>query len=741
MHYVRTAIDARLTFPRDVLLRWIEAERGRFVPWLAVCMGAGVVAYFARTTEPVWWSGLAASALAVLGVALARHTLVARGVAICGLVAALGFAAAQLATGRAAPAAPLPAKAVVLTATVRGVEALPEGRRLMLDGAVLGGAVLGGAVLGEAVQDASVQDGAMQVGAMQVGAVQDGAAPIGRSLRVRLKPDDPAIIASGDTIQLRALLRPPAPPAYPGAWDLQRDAYFHGLAGYGTALGMTKVTARQTPGVRAWLQGVRDGVAGRVMAGIPGPAGAVAATLLTGGTAAIPATDRAAFRDSGLAHLLAVAGLHIGIVMGLFIGVTRFGLALSERAALFWPCKSIAALSGLAGGGVYLVLTGGHLPILRSFMMASLVTLGLVLGRRAMSVRGWALAAVGLMLALPNEVVGVGFQMSFSAVLALIAGYEALRPWLTRLYRRRALHHVTTLALTSLLAGTASAPYAAYHFGHFQLYFILANLLAVPLTALWVLPAGLVALLLMPFGLEQLALVPMGYGVDVIIAIARGTAALPAATVALPAMPGWGLGVFTIGLGWLCLWRTRLRLVGIVPMLAGLLSPLLTVPPDVLLSSDGRLIALHDGGYWAQDRGGAAFTRGAWEDHLANGPIQTLVTGRPALCGPGACDIVRDGQLVRLVRGRGRQGACDGVSLLISAEPARGVCPRGVPYLDRFSVWRDGAHAVWIEPGGVRVISDRQARGDRPWVPPLPVPRPQIPALPMATPDEGTVAE
>ena len=709
MHQVLLAIDSRLIVPRDALLGWVEAERGRFVPWLAVCMGMGVVAYFARTTEPAWWSGLAVLALAVVCVAIARRTLVARGVALCGLMAALGFVSAQVAAGRAAPPVSLPAKAVFVTATVRGVEVLPEGRRLLLDRAEFG----------------------------ESGSAELGGAPIARSLRVRLKPDDRAVIGSGDTVQVRALLRPPAPPAYPGAWDLQRDAYFAGLGGYGTALGLVEVVQHRTPGVRAWLQGVRDGVAARVMAGLPGPAGAVAATLLTGGTAAIPADDRAAFRDSGLAHLLAVAGLHIGIVMGLFIGVTRFGLALSERAALFWPCKTIAALAGLGGGGMYLLLTGGHLPILRSFMIASLVTFGLVLGRRAMSVRGLALAAVGLMLALPSEVVGVGFQMSFSAVLALIAGYEALRPWLTRLYRRRALHHVTTLALTSLLAGTASAPFAAYHFGHFQLYFILANLLAVPLTALWVLPAGMVALLLMPFGLEHLALVPMGYGVDVILAIARGTAALPAATVALPAMPGWGLGVFTIGLAWLCLWRTRPRLLGMVPMLAGLLSPLLTVPPDLLLSPDGRLIALRDGGYWAQDRGGAAFVRSAWQDHLASGPIQTLVTDRPSLCGPAACDVARDGQLVRLVRGAGRRDSCEGVSLLISAEPARDICPRGVPYLDRFSVWRDGAHAVWIVPGGVRVLSDRQARGDRPWVPPLPVPRAHVPSLPMAPVDEG----
>ena len=700
MQRVLTALELEWRTPWPALLAWVEAERGRFVPWLAVCMGAGVAGYFARTTEPAWWAGLLACGIALGAVVLARHTLVARGVALCGLAAAMGFASAQAGTGRAAGPAPLPMRAVVLTATVRAVEALPEGRRVVLQQAVWNDAV-----------------------------------PLARTLRVRLRTNDPVLPEAGDTLRVRALLRPPAPPAYPGGWDLQRDAYFAGLAGYGTALGPVEVVARTSPGIAAWLNGLRDGVAARVMAGLPGAAGAVSATLLTGGTAAIPAPDRAAFRDSGLAHLLAVAGLHIGIVMGLFVGLTRFGLALWERAALHWPCKTIAALAGLAGGGGYLLLTGGHLPILRSFIMASLVTLGLVLGRRALSLRGLALAAFGLMVAMPHEVMGVGFQMSFSAVLALIAGYEALRERLARLYQRRFVHHVTSLALTSLLAGSASAPFAAYHFGHFQLYFIVANLLAVPLTALWVLPAGLVALALMPFGLERLALIPMGWGVDVILAIAHGVSDLPAATVALPAMPGWGLCAFALGLAWLSLWRTRPRLLGVVPMLAGVLSPLLTVPPDLLMSPDAKLIAVREGGYWAQGPGGG-FLRSSWEDHLASGPIQSIVTGRPAICTADRCDLLRDGQLLRLARGAARPG-CEGVTLFVSAEPARDVCPRGVSYLDRFSVWRNGAHAVWLGPGGVTIVSDRAYRGDRPWVPPVPAPRPSVPDLPMAATDEG----
>ena len=92
-----------------------------------------------------------------------------------------------------------------------------------------------------------------------------------------------------------------------------------------------------------------------------------------------------------------MAGLHIGIVMGLVMGAVRFGLALWERAALRWPCKQIAAGAALAAGGGYVLLTGMHVPVLRSFAMASLVTLGIAAGRRAFSMRGLALAALAIM--------------------------------------------------------------------------------------------------------------------------------------------------------------------------------------------------------------------------------------------------------------------------------------------------------------------------------------------------------
>jgi len=598
-------------------------------------------------------------------------------------------------------------RAVVLTGIVRGVDLLPEGRRVTL---------------------AEVR-------------LEPDKPPLARLVRVRLHRMDLAPMGSGDRVRLRALIRQPSAPAYPGGWDLQRDAFFSGLGGSGYALNLAEVLERAPPhGGSAMLQGVRDWIAGRAMAGLPGPAGAVAATLLTGTTTAIPQHDREAFRDSGLAHLLAVAGLHIGIVMGLVMGAARLALASFERTALHWPTKAIAAGVALAVGGAYLLLTGAHLPIMRSFAIACLVTLGLVLGRRALSLRGLALAAAALMLLAPNEVVGVSFGMSFSAVLALIAGYEALRPLLARLHGdgwgRRFLSHVVALAVTSMLAGTASAPFGAYHFGHFQLYFIIANVAAVPLTGFWVMPLGLVALTLMPLGLESLALAPMGWGIEGILWIGRTVASWPAATLAVPHMPAWGLSIFSLGLAWLGLWRSRMRLAGIPVMLVGLLSPIAAPAPDILISSEARLIAVRaDHTYLIAQSGASKFVREAWQSHLAAGPLLPLRTGEPAFCGPESCRILRGGTRILILRGRTHPD-CAGLDLLISAEPIRGECPPTIPYVDRFSVWRDGALAIWLTDTGPRILSDRTYRGDRPWVPGPPTPRHSLPNLPMAMPDE-----
>ena len=704
---VNAALLVIRTFRRPAVPAWLlavaEAERGRLMPWLAVFMGSGVVCYFTLMHEPPGYAGPVLFAGAAALRVLLRRRMVARGAAMAALFAAAGFASAQWASERAAAPLALPRTAAIITATVASVETLPEGRRLTLEQAKL-----------------------------------DGGSVLPRTIHLRLRANDPAVLAPGDLVRARAVLRPPAPPAYPGAWDLQRDAFYAGLGGAGTALGPVMLVSQAAAPATAtgWLRRLREAVAMRLMAGLPGVGGTIAATVLTGLNTAIPAEDRAAFRDSGLAHLLAVAGLHIGIVMGLVMGGARFALALSERAALNWPCKQIAAVTALVAGAVYVLMTGMHVPVLRSFAMAALVTFGIAVGRRAISLRGLALAAIALMLLSPQEVVGVSFQMSFAAVLALIAGYEALRPVLQPIYRHTLLRHLVALLLTSLLAGVASAPFAAFHFGRVQIYFILGNMAAVPLFAAAVMPAGLVALALMPLGLERLALVPMGWALDAVLWVARTVSALPEAVIPVPHMPVWGLGLVALGLAWLGLWRSGLRLAGVPVIVAGLYSGVLSPPADLLVSADAKLIALRQPGYVQTRSGFSKFDRDAWAQYWAE-PLATPFpeSGEPApvRCDVDGCRIEQGGATVLLARSLHPMD-CSGATLAVSSEPLRGFCP-GVPQIDRFTVWRDGAQAVWLAGGVARVLSDRAYRGDRPWVPPSPAPPANRTTLPLAAED------
>ena len=314
LNWARTGDLGRVAWPPA----WLAAERTQLVLWLPVLMGAGVLTYFALHKEPPVWIGAVLLAPALAGAWLAWPGSVTRGALVALTAFALGLTTVQFATWRVAPLLVLPTHAVVVTGVVRQVDLLPSGRRLLLEAVRL--------------------DGAEQ--------------PLARAVRVRLRTNDPIAVATGDTVRVRALLRVPAAPAYPGGWDLQRDAFFSGLGGSGFALGSATLVAAGSPtGLVRWIQLLRERIGTHFIQGMPGAAGTIAATLFTGNSGAIPVEDHDAFRASGLAHLLAVAGLHIGIVMGWTMLLTRVVLALCEYTALRWPTKQIGAFVALAAGG------------------------------------------------------------------------------------------------------------------------------------------------------------------------------------------------------------------------------------------------------------------------------------------------------------------------------------------------------------------------------------------------------
>lgn len=677
------------------------AQGRALASWSAVSFGAGCLCYFVPRDEPgpIW-----ACLGAVLGAALlirGRYRLVARTFGLAMLMIAAGFLAARSQALRQPPMPALPALAVVLSGEIAGIatstDAGQVSQRLRLRGVVF-----------------------------ETG-VDIGMAPLRRDLL--LFTHDEQSYTPGMTLRLRAVLRPPDWPDFPGARDRQREAWFDGLAGTGRILGAPEIL-QNAAGYRLTdrLGQLRGAIARTIAEHLEGQRAAIASTLLAGHAEGISQQTRRIYAASGLAHILAVAGLHLGLVMGTIFFVTRQALVLWPWLGLRLPCRGIAALVALAAGLVYVSLTGFHLPALRSLGMAALATLALLSGRRVLSMRSLAIVALVLLMASPVQVLDLSFQMSFAAVMALIAGYEVLRPWFARGAERgrhnRLTHHLLLLSLTSALAGGATLPLVMAGFGSFQPWFVLANLIAVPVAAFCVMPAGLCALLLMPLGYAGLPLSIMGQGIGLISLLADQVSAMPMAHLSVPHMQGWGIALYMSGLAGLCLWRGRMRLGFLPLMLAGALSPLQGKAPLVLVSHDAGLIAFRDGGRWIVGPHNALEERilASW---LQAWPLHPLPARDFQGCDRGGCTFASGGKAIVVQFGPAGSAAgtpdCGRARLVVSASPLPESCKPGA-FIDRFTVWREGAIMVRDDRGrkeavGLEIVSDRSWRGARLWVP------------------------
>src|SRR5438552_1996856 len=171
----------------------------------------------------------------------------------------------------------------------------------------------------------------------------------------------------------------------------------------------------------------------RIAAVLPGSTGGVASALITGKRGAIVEEVKQAFRESGLQHLLAIAGLHLGLVGGFVFFAVRGGLALVPWVALRYPIKKIAAGVTLMVLTCYLLISGAAIPTERAFVMNGIVFAAILIDRLRISMRVCAIAAAVVLVMDPSILVGVSFQMSFGAVVALIAVYETYGARLGRL--------------------------------------------------------------------------------------------------------------------------------------------------------------------------------------------------------------------------------------------------------------------------------------------------------------------
>jgi len=691
-----------------------EAERDQLPLWLPVGLMLGIGAWFYLADEDQWTTFLLVAGALVLGaLALGGGTRWGRALAWFGLAAALGCGLIWWQAERAEAPRIAREQQLEMVATIESVQAMAAAGDTRL--------------------------------------VVRPAAP-GLPVRLRINVEADKMVAGldpGAIVRIRAWVMPPAPTPVPGAYDFSRAAWFQQIGGTGRALSVELIAPASQQSFSGRLAALRQRLSAHIRARLEGAGeGGIAAALATGDQYGIPDEDADAMRRSGLAHLLSVSGLHLTAVVGAVMLLTLKLLALSPTLALRYRLVLIAAAAGALAGIAYTLLTGAEVPTVRSCVAALLVLAGIALGREALTLRMVAVGALIVLLLWPDSLAGASFQLSFAAIVSIVALHEhpRARAWFARRdesWAMRMGRAMFALILTGLAVELALAPIALFHFHRQGLYGAFANVVAIPLTTFVIMPLEALALLFDLAGLGGPLWWLTGQALSLLLWLARTAGSAPGAVALIPAMPAAAFALMIGGGLWLCLWRTKLRRWGLAPLALGALWALATPAPDLIVTGDGTHLALRTpdgqlailrpraGDYVRQTLAEAS---GAEPDFLE---LESLPT---AACSQDLCaaDLDRGGRSWRVLATRTpvrvpfaeMMRACAEADIVVSDRMLpRGCTPRWLR-ADLGFLSRSGGITITLgDPPALATVAEREGR--HPWALPPPVePRPERAAPP-----------
>lgn len=585
------------------LRRQADLEPNRRKLWLPVFFALGIGIYFLLSAEPSKWLTLGIVELIIVSAVLLRfHPRILRVLMCLGIVAG-GFAWAQMQS--------------IYTATRLG--AVPPDKLY---------------IRGQIIKVDHSQKGKLR---LTLDSLQDFERhELKGRFRVTLRQKKGEYQA-GQCVELIAKLMPRAQTQIPNGYQFDRKNFYNLLSGSGYAESRALLTEcpRADSSFTAKINNWRQKVITHIYRILPPEEASITAAIVAGEQGGISSAQVQNYRNSGLAHFLSISGLHMSMIAGLMFFFIRLLTAMIPPLALRVDSKKISAVAALALSAVYLLISGAAIPVQRAFIMTFIVLLGIFFNRRAISMYAIAWAAQIVLFFAPHALVGASFQMSFAAVVVLIAFYEKFSSRLSRWFSadkssllsvvgKGVIAYAVGLVLADFVASIATLPFAIYHFNRVAVYTSLTNLLAGPIIGFVVMPFTMLALLLMPMGLDAPALQVVGWGVGVLNDITGWVNSLEGASVPVLSMPLWGLILTVSGGLWLCIWERRWRLWGVPFIICGILSVFITCNPDILVNEEANVIAIKDnrGAMVILPSRGNQFTKQVWLDKTASKPLR-----------------------------------------------------------------------------------------------------------------------
>ena len=567
----------------DRVVTAMLGQRGHMFGWVPVCLAAGIGIYFSLRFEPVTPLYVGAGIFGGTGLLLAKRfgeVLSPIVIGIC--LVGIGFTIAAWRT--------------------HSLEAPVLGWRYYgaIEGRIIG-------------MDRSASD-AVRITLDQVRL--DRVSPSRTPQKVRISLHEKAAQGieplPGMRVMTTGHLSPPSGPVEPGGFDFQRHAWFGQLG----AVGYTRVPliglAVAAEDWKLWVFQIRMTISARVREVITGDVGGFAAAVTTGDRSGMSQEALSDLRASNTAHLLAISGLHMGLLSGFVFASLRLFLIFLPYLGPRIAARKIAAGGALFIAAAYLALSGGNVATERAFIMVAVALIAIMLNRRAISLRAVAIAATIVLVLRPEALLGPGFQMSFAATTGLVAVFGWMRDGAVQVGPKWAQPFVV-LVISSGVAGLATAPIGAAHFNTIAHYGLVANLLSVPLMGLVIIPSAVLAAILAPFGLEEVGLWAMGFGLRWILLVAGYVADFEGAKGYVAGPSPLVLPVLSIGALWLILWQGRLRYIGLIMMAASFMIWARHDRPLVLIADNGSLLGvMTDQGRALSKEKGAGFVARNW---------------------------------------------------------------------------------------------------------------------------------
>ncbi len=597
----------------------LEGEEAHFFYWAPVFFGLGIVFYFFLPQEPslkiTLWSVGTTLAFSFYLWHLAKRTdlLWYRRIGYALALIALGFFNIKYKTDRLSTPQLLGQIGYSkFEGTIENIQRLPRGTRVILEDVTF---------------------------TKKMRKYLPIPTKIRLTLKGRLQPD--SLLMPGQRVHAIGSLRPPSPPITPGSYDFRQRAYFQGIGAVGYALAPLELIKKPSNiKKKSFVTKIRHGIAkfrtkltDLMRKNIPGQSGAIMAALVTGDRSGIKEKTRQAFADPGIAHILAISGLHLSLVAGLIFLLIRGVLSFIPFLSLNYNIKKIAAGIALLFTLAYLIVSGMTIPAQRAFIMTGLILLAVMVDRIALTLRNVSLAALLVLIFIPDALMGPSFQLSFAAVIALVAFYEKTNRWLSFSYAkagdsrfpllRKGSIYITTLLISSLLATLATMPFTIFTFNRFSLVALVTNLMAIPLMSFVLMPLIVLSLLLtIVFGPLALTFLssPLSLSLEGLQHLSFWGQSLPGAIILVPAIPVFLKVLCILGLIWMAFMQTSWRFYGLIPISLSVFLLLFVKQPDVFIPQDQNLMGFYDQQTkkaWTNTNQSGRFARKSWLQQIA----------------------------------------------------------------------------------------------------------------------------